>query len=93
MRPGDRVLLHVGKQNRKYENGIYAVGEIISEPYLLSGDEEDYCNNKNCVDVKIIKMDWHRPIITHEECKGFIRQFQSAHRIVPQYYGLIEGKL
>ena len=93
MHCGDLVLLHVGKQVPEYESGIYAVGEIITEPYILTNSPEDYCNGKNTVDVKIIKMQRNVPYIRHDVCVEFIHQFRTVHRIRPQYYPTIEKLL
>ena len=66
MKKGDILFLHVGRQVMKYESGIYTVGEIISNPYFLHDSPYDYCNEKNTVDVKILKIDYKEPFVTHD---------------------------
>ena len=81
MEVGDLLLLHVGQQNKKYQSGIYAIGKVVRGPYTLKNSPDDYCNNKNTVDVEIIKINYSMPYIAHEECKEFINQFRTAHMI------------
>lgn len=81
MRKGDILFLHVGSQVSKYKSGIYAVGEIISNPYILHNSPEDYCNEKSTVDVRILKIDYNEPLILHGECVDYINQFRTAHRL------------
>ena len=68
MEIGDLILLHVGQQNKKYESGIYAIGEIVNGPYILEDHPNDYCNNKNTVDVQITKINYANPYLSHYEC-------------------------
>lgn len=82
MRRGDILFLHLGSQVSKYKSGIYAVGEIISDPYILHNSPENYCNEKNTVDVKILKIDYHEPLIIHEDCVNYINQFRTTHRLI-----------
>lgn len=90
MEEGDTVLLHVGSQNKNYESGIYAIGTIVKAPYILENSPEDYCNNKLTVNVRIDKIAYGAPYITHEKSKKFIKQYRSVHQIKSEYYGLIE---
>ncbi len=90
---GDLVLFHVGSQNKRYDSGIYAYGTIIREPYILKNSPEDYCNNKNTVDVRIERMVQETPIISHEASKAFITQFRTVHRIDSKYYDDIKKLL
>ena len=93
MNIGDTMLLHVGSQNKNYESGIYAVGTIVKVPYILENSPQDYCNNKLTVDVRIDKINYSSPYITHEECKAFINQFRTAHKISEEHYALIEERI
>lgn len=86
MEKGDIVLLHVGQQNKKYSSGVYALGEIVDYPFVLENSPEDYCNNKLTVNVKIIKINYSAPYITHNEFKSFINQFRTAQKINENYY-------
>lgn len=80
MKMGDIVLLHVGKQERKRESGVYAWGTIIKAPYILKNCPTDYCNNKNAVDVKIEYISWDAPIIKTSKDKIF-QQYRTVHRL------------
>ena len=93
MNVGDTILLHVGSQNKNYESGIYAVGTIVKAPYILENSPQDYCNNKLTVNVRIDKINYSYPYITHEECKLFINQFRTAHRISEEHYSLIKDRI
>ncbi len=86
MEPGDIVLLHVGSQNKDYQSGIYAFGTIIKAPYILRDHPEDYCNNRNTVDVRIDYICYGTPLFSHQEAAVFIRQFRTVHRIEDRYY-------
>lgn len=81
MKKGDILFLHVGRQVMKYESGIYAVGEIVSNPYILHDSPDDYCNEKNTVDVRILKIDYKEPFVTHDECLEYINQFRTTHKM------------
>lgn len=88
MHVGDTMVLHVGKQIKKIQSGIYAVGTIISEPYILKNHPDDYCNDKDSVDVKIFRINYNEPIVNEEECKRIFRQFRSVHE-VPQQQAIL----
>lgn len=90
---GDVVLLHVGAQDRRYESGVYAFGKVVNGPHILRDHPQDYCNGKNTVDVEIVKIVRGKPLITHEECKQYIRQFRTVHRIDVIWYDEIQKKL
>lgn len=81
MEIGDIMFLHIGQQNDNYKSGIYAVGEIVSSPYVLKDRPQDYCNNKNTVDVRIIKINYKEPFVTYEESMNYINQFRSVHKL------------
>lgn len=86
MNKGDMILLHVGSQNKNYKSGIYAIGEIIDDPFIYENHPEEYCNNKLSVSVRINKINFSHPYITHEDCKLFINQFRTVHKIEPIHY-------
>lgn len=90
---GDVVLLHVGAQDRRYESGVYAFGKVVHGPYILRDHPQDYCNGKNTVDVEIIKIVRSKPLMTHDECKKYIRQFRTVHRVNEIWYDEIQKKL
>ena len=93
MQYGDLVLLHVGKQDRRYESGIYAYGTVVDGPFILKDHPDDYCNGKNTVMVRIDKIVYASPLLTHDECIPFIRQFRTVHMIEPEHYEMITEKL
>ena len=77
---GQSILMKLGELYQ-YESGIYEVGEIISNPYILHNSPDDYCNEKNTVDVRILKIDYKEPFVTHGECLGYINQFRTARKM------------
>lgn len=86
---GDWLLLHVGKQNKNYESGVYAVGEIVKGPFVLENSPDDYCNNKNTVLVKIIKINYSSPFIAFEQIQKYTKQFRTVHKIDEENYNEI----
>lgn len=93
MSMGDIILLHVGRQNKNYDSGIYAIGCVIKEPHIYKASQEDYCFNKLSVEVEIVKINYSVPYITHEECKDFIKQFRTVHKINEEHYSYIKKLL
>lgn len=93
MEIGDYVLLHVGAQCKAYTSGIYAVGTIINGPYILQNSPGDYCNGKSTVDVRIDKINYTCPFITHEDCKQFITQYRTVHHIKESTYKKLSSLL
>ncbi|NLK23287.1 MAG: EVE domain-containing protein [Clostridiales bacterium] len=81
MKIGDIVLLHVGKQDNNVESGVYAYGEVVKEPYILKDKPEDYCNNKNTVDVKIQYINYNEPILNSDKCKLIFTQFRRVYKL------------
>ncbi len=92
MKLGDIVLLHVGSQNKEYQSGIYAFGTVIKGPYILHDHPDDYCNEKNTVDVSIDYICHGEPLFSHSEASGFIHQFRTVHRIEDRYYQFIQKR-
>ncbi len=90
---GDLVLFHVGQQDRQYDSGIYAYGTIIKGPFILQDHPDDYCNGKYTVMIKFDLINYGSPLISHTDCKSFIRQFRTVHRIDPEAYPLIRRLL
>lgn len=89
---GDIILLHVGSQNKDYQSGIYAFGTVINGPYILRDHPDDYCNNKNTVDVRIDYICRGEPLFSHREASSFVHQFRTVHRIEDRYYQHIQKK-
>ena len=93
MKNGDLVIMHLGHQNPKYESGVYAYGEIVKEPYFLTNEPDDYCNNMNAVDLKIINIK-ESPFMVYEETNKFIKPYQISHKVKEEkYYAEILEKL
>ncbi len=93
MKPGDMALLHVGQQDSRYESGVYAYGTVTEGPFILRNQPDDYCNEKNTVMIRIDRIDYIRPIITHEACKAFSGHFRTVHMIDPGFEDLIRSYL
>ena len=85
MEVGDLILLHVGKQSKQYKSGLYAIWEIISEPFILKDHPDDYCNNKKTVMVKIVKINYSIPFIAAEKFIKFSKQLRTVHIIDEQF--------
>ncbi len=89
----DMILLHVGSQDKRYASGVYAIGKVVRSPYILTDHPADYCNMKNTVDVEITRIVRETPLITHDECKKYIRQFRTVHKINEIWYEEILEKI
>ena len=81
MNIGDIVFLHVGKQDRTYESGIYAYGRIVKGPYILKDSPQDYCNNKNTVDVEILNISYSKPFVSWKISRNIFNQFRTVHKL------------
>ena len=89
MEIGDTIILHVGTQNREKESGAYAVGRIVDGPYIRRNHPEEYCNNKLSVNIRIEKVSYTSPYITHEEFTKFHKMYRRVSMIRPEYYGYV----
>jgi len=89
---GDIVLLHVGSQDRRYESGVYAYGKILCSPYI-DEDPTDRHYGKCRGDVEIIEIVTNKPLISHEQCKKYITQFRTVHKINEVWYDEIRKDL
>lgn len=78
---GDLVFLYVGQQDKTKESGVYAYGEIIKGPYVLKDCPQDYCNNKNTVDVRIKYISYYEPLLDHGQSKSIFTQFRTVHKL------------
>lgn len=81
MEIGDTVLLHVGRQDKTKESGVYAYGTIVKGPYILRDHPQDYCNNKNTVDVRIDYISYGQPLIDSINSKIIFKQFRTVHKL------------
>ena len=93
MKIGDTLLIYVGKQSKSIESGVYAVGKIISDPLICQDEREKYCYGKQSVKVEILSINYNNPIINYQECKNFVSQYRTKHKINESYYNIIENKL
>lgn len=93
MKIGDTLLLHVGTQNSLYESGVYAVATIISEPYILKNQPDDYCNEKLTIDAKITSIDYDTPLINSENCALIFAQKRTVHQIKGNYLNILSNIL
>lgn len=80
MKINDIVFLHVGTQERTKESGVYAIGVIVKEPYILRNHPDEYCNNRNTIDLKIIYIDYNKPFINTQKYKVF-SQYRTVHKL------------
>lgn len=80
MKMNDIVFLHVGTQEKTIVSGIYAIGIIVKEPYILRNHPDEYCNNKNTIDLKIIYIDYDKPLINTQKYNVF-SQYRTVHKL------------
>ena len=81
MQLDDIIVLHVGKQSKHYESGVYAYGTIVKSPYVLENHPQDYCNEKLTVDVRFDKISHSIPIVPALQCKKLFKQFRTVHQV------------
>lgn len=84
MKVGDYILLHVGQQKSDVNSGVYAIAQIIENPAIYNGNEDEYCNGKLSVKTKIIKYS-NIPLLSHKDCENYITQYRSVHQINSLY--------
>lgn len=95
IRIDDLLIIFVGKQDKRYKSGVYAVGKVISEPAILTDEnrKDDYCYGRKSVWVEITKLNYDKPLISDKEFKPFIGQYRHVHKIKDIYYDEILKKL
>jgi predicted HNH restriction endonuclease len=81
MHVGDQVVFYVGSQKKGIVSGVYAIGTIISEPYIYTEDPKAHCFNRNSVDICFDRVSKSDPIIRKEQCLQIFKQLQSVHKI------------
>lgn len=86
MRVGDFVLISVGTQDKNIQSGVYAIGVILSKPYILRDSPEDYCNNKLTVNVVITRFYKDTPIINKDSMMKFSGNYRRANKISENHY-------
>lgn len=93
MQLDDIVMLHVDKQDPAHESGVYAYGTVIYGPYILTDSPNDYCNNKLAVDIRIDRIEYEEPLLTHEQCKRYTGQYRTVHAIANSFNGNLKMAL
>lgn len=81
MQIGDYVLHYVGKQDKRYKPGVYAISKIIKSPYICRNRPNDYCNNKLSIDVKVLAITYNEPYLSEIDMKRINKQFRSVHKL------------
>lgn len=56
-------------------------------PYILTDSPDDYCNNKRTVDIRIDRIEYEKPILTHEQCMRYTGQYRTVHSIADSFNG------
>jgi len=77
MKKGDIALVYIGNNSYGYENGIYAIAKVISNPEV---DESEEGGNLRVL-LRFDKISYDRPIISKEKLDKYNKQYQSVHRI------------
>ena len=79
---GDYLFLYVGCQDSTIVPGVYAVGQIITKPYILKDFryKDAHCYNRLSVDVKIILLSKTEPYILKNEMKLLVNQFRTVQK-------------
>ena len=92
MEYGDCMLLYVGTQDKDYAPGVYAIGIIVSEPFIVRGREDEYCNNKLSVNVKIVKLS-RTPLMSKECFARYNNSYRRVHMLEEEYYKDLDREL
>ena len=77
MKIGDIALIYIGNNDYGYENGVYAVAKVISEPEI----DEAEGDGKLRVLLRFDKISYDKPIISKNTFDQYNTQYQSVHRI------------
>ena len=89
MKIGDYLLIYVGKKDNDKEAGIYALAEIVKEPFV-NDNEEDVSFGKLAVKAKYLIVS-DEVIIPYEKTIEMAKQIQNAHLIENEYYAEIKN--
>ena len=89
MKIGDYLLIYVGKKDNDKEAGIYALAEIVKEPFI-NDNEEDVSFGKLAVKAKYLIVS-DEVIIPYEKTIEMAKQIQNAHLIEDEYYAEIKN--
>lgn len=77
MKKGDIALVYIGNNSFGYDNGIYAIAKVISNPEIDESEEEGALR----VTLRFDKISYDKPIISKEKLDEYNTQYQSVHRI------------
>ena len=84
MKIGDYLLIYVGKEGNEKDAGIYALSEIVTEPYT-NNNPEDVSFGSTAVQAKYIVAS-DTPVISYEKTQKIAKVLQGAHVIDEEYY-------
>lgn len=77
MKKGDIALVYIGNNSFGYDNGIYAIAKVISNPEIDESEEDGALR----VTLRFDKISYDKPIISKEKLDEYNTQYQSVHRI------------
>ena len=77
MKKGDIALVYIGNNSFGYDNGIYAIAKVISNPEIDESEEDGALR----VTLRFDKIYYDKPIISKEKLDEYNTQYQSVHRI------------
>lgn len=77
MKKGDIALVYIGNNSFGYENGIYAIAKVVSNPEIDESEEDGALR----VTLRFDKISYDKPIISKEKLDEYNTQYQSVHRI------------
>lgn len=77
MKKGDIALVYIGNNSFGYENGIYAIAKVVSNPEIDESEEDGALR----VLLRFDKISYDKPIISKEKLDVYNTQYQSVHRI------------
>ncbi|HAB60750.1 MAG TPA: hypothetical protein DCE48_08620, partial [Lachnospiraceae bacterium] len=77
MKKGDIALVYIGNNSFGYDNGIYAIAKVISNPEIDASEEDGALR----VTLRFDKISYDKPIISKEKLDEYNTQYQSVHRI------------
>lgn len=77
MKKGDIALVYIGNNSFGYDNGIYAIAKVISNPEVDESEEDGVLR----VTLRFDKISYDKPIISKEKLDEYNTQYQSVHKI------------
>lgn len=80
MNKEDKVIIHISKSKNNDINGVYAWGTIVGNAEIEQ-NPANFCYGKKAVNVRIECFSKDTPLLTHEVCKEYIKNFRSTHKL------------